>query len=593
MFVKVAVIQAPPVLLDRAATISGMLRHIAEVAAAGAKLVIFPEAYIPGYPTWVWRLKPGADMALAGDIHSRLREQSVDVGRGDLRPLTEAAASLGLTVVCGLHELDSEFSGTTLFNTVVVIGPDGTILNRHRKLLPTNPERMIWGRGDARGLRVIETPVGRVGCLICWENYMPLARYALYAQNLEILVAPTWDCGDEWIASMRHIAREGGCWVIATGTAFRGRMCRAISRAGIACSRTAKNGYVMGALIVRPSGRSRPDLTIVTSPYSTATSILQRRRDRGVPWTSQVTMLALTFFRSRSIEWRCRPLSFETAEIRNAEVRVGSNLRFRGGMFMTASFLEADISSHFLNPSPASAHARACASRYRPRSFSAGWSFGSGPGAQLSMKSASASEGARAMSTPQARRSAITRCPRGAVRPGVPAPRSAGAADLCGRSASLVSLRSSSASRSLAKSTLGLRLELAHPALGESREGAPPACGGAASSSRASAAPCRSRAARTAGAAICRACSSAKRSRRGRPCAWQSPRSCRSWSRSAGEPASPWRRCAACPVPGRAPRNGIVRRRLETAGRVADGGAEGGKGHSRNIYSIYKTKCNR
>jgi hypothetical protein len=99
MSVKVAVIQAPPVLLDRAATISGMLRHIAEVAAAGAKLVIFPEAYIPGYPTWVWRLKPGADMALAGDIHSRLREQSVDIARGDLRPLTEAAASLGLTVV--------------------------------------------------------------------------------------------------------------------------------------------------------------------------------------------------------------------------------------------------------------------------------------------------------------------------------------------------------------------------------------------------------------------------------------------------------------------------------------------------------------
>ena len=115
MSVKVAVIQAPPVLLDRAATISGMLRHITEVAAVGAKLVIFPEAYIPGYPTWVWRLKPGADMALAGDIHSRLREQSVDVGRGDLRPLTEAAASLGLTVVCGLHELDSRIQRHNAF----------------------------------------------------------------------------------------------------------------------------------------------------------------------------------------------------------------------------------------------------------------------------------------------------------------------------------------------------------------------------------------------------------------------------------------------------------------------------------------------
>jgi len=162
-------------------------------------------------------------MALAGEIHARLREQAVDVRRGDLIPLTEAAASHEVTVVCGFHELDSEFSGSTLFNTVVVIGPEGNVLNRHRKLLPTNPERMVWGRGDAGGLRVVDTPVGRIGCLICWENYMPLARYALYAQNLEILIAPTWDCGDEWIASMRHIAREGGCWVIATGTAIQAR----------------------------------------------------------------------------------------------------------------------------------------------------------------------------------------------------------------------------------------------------------------------------------------------------------------------------------------------------------------------------------
>src|SRR5258708_2967878 len=118
---KAAVIQAPPVLLNRAATLSAMLAHIAEVAAAGAKLGVFPEAHGPGYPPWVWRPKPGGPMALTGDIHSRLRDQAVDIARGDLTPLTEAAATHGLTVVCGLHELDSEFSGTTLFNTVVVI----------------------------------------------------------------------------------------------------------------------------------------------------------------------------------------------------------------------------------------------------------------------------------------------------------------------------------------------------------------------------------------------------------------------------------------------------------------------------------------
>src|SRR5258707_5046525 len=220
---KVAVIQKPPVLLDRTKTIETALASIAEAVREGASLLVFPEAYIPGYPTWIWRLRPGGDMALSSELHARLRENAVDLAGGHLQPLQDAAARHGVTIVIGMNELDSEFSGTTLFNTVVVIGPDGTVLNRHRKLLPTNPERMVWGRGDARGLRVVETPVGRIGSLICWENYLPLARYALYAQNLEILVAPTWDCGDEWIASMRHIAREGGCWVIATGTAVQAR----------------------------------------------------------------------------------------------------------------------------------------------------------------------------------------------------------------------------------------------------------------------------------------------------------------------------------------------------------------------------------
>ncbi|HXK54573.1 MAG TPA: carbon-nitrogen hydrolase family protein, partial [Hyphomicrobiales bacterium] len=153
--------------------------------------------------------------------HARLRKNAVDISGGDLVPVREAAASHGITVCCGMHEIDAEFSGTTLFNTVVLIGPDGAILNRHRKLLPTNPERMVWGRGDASGLRVVDTPVGRVGMLICWENYMPLARYALYAQNMDILLAPTWDTGERWLASMRHIAAEGGCWVVSTATALQ------------------------------------------------------------------------------------------------------------------------------------------------------------------------------------------------------------------------------------------------------------------------------------------------------------------------------------------------------------------------------------
>jgi nitrilase len=124
-------------------------------------------------------------------------------------------------VVCGIHERDGEFSRSTLYNTVVLIGSDGAILNRHRKLMPTNPERMVWGQGDASGLRVTPTAIGRIGSLICWENYMPLARFALYADGVEIYVAGTWDEGETWIATMRHIAAEGRCWVVGAGCSLR------------------------------------------------------------------------------------------------------------------------------------------------------------------------------------------------------------------------------------------------------------------------------------------------------------------------------------------------------------------------------------
>lgn len=222
MEVKAAICQRPPVLLDKKASMAAALAMVAEAADQGAKLMTFPEAFFPGYPTWVWRLRPGADMALGNEIHRQLQLNAIDMGSGDLDPLREAAVKHGMVIVMGMHELDSAFSGSTLFNTVVVIGDDGAILNKHRKLMPTNPERMVWGMGDASGLRVVDTKFGRLGCLLCWENYMPLARYALYAQQMDILVAVTWDCGDLWTASMRHIAKEGGCWVLSSATALQG-----------------------------------------------------------------------------------------------------------------------------------------------------------------------------------------------------------------------------------------------------------------------------------------------------------------------------------------------------------------------------------
>ena len=173
---KVAVIQKPPVLLDRDKTIAQAVGSINEAADAGATLLVFPEAHIPGYPTWIWRLKPGGDMALSSELHARLRQNAVDLNREDLRPLQDAASKHAVTVVMGINEIDSRFSGTTLFNTVVVIGPEGALLNRHRKLMPTNPERMVWGMGDASGLRVVDTPAGRVGAVSYTHLTLPTNR---------------------------------------------------------------------------------------------------------------------------------------------------------------------------------------------------------------------------------------------------------------------------------------------------------------------------------------------------------------------------------------------------------------------------------
>jgi len=134
--------------------------------------------------------------------------------------LQAAARDHGVVVVAGFNEIDGSLSGSTLFNSCVIIDADGSIANTHRKLMPTNPERMVWGFGDGTGLNVVDTAVGRVGALLCWESYMPLARFALYAQNIDIYVAPTWDSGESWLATMQHIAREGGCWVIGCATAL-------------------------------------------------------------------------------------------------------------------------------------------------------------------------------------------------------------------------------------------------------------------------------------------------------------------------------------------------------------------------------------
>ncbi|MGD8913684.1 MAG: carbon-nitrogen hydrolase family protein [Candidatus Thiodiazotropha sp.] len=214
---KVAVIQKAPVILNRSATIERAVELLGQAASQGAEMVVFTEAFIPGYPAWIWRLRPGSDWDTTETLHRRLLENAVDLEVDHLDHLCDAAHQHQVTVVCGIHERDHHSSRATLYNSVIVIGPDGSLLNRHRKLMPTNPERMVWGAGDASGLRVVDTPAGRIGTLICWENYMPLSRFALYAQGIDIYIAPTYDSGNDWLSSLQHISREAGCWVINSG----------------------------------------------------------------------------------------------------------------------------------------------------------------------------------------------------------------------------------------------------------------------------------------------------------------------------------------------------------------------------------------
>jgi len=215
----IAAIQAASVFLDRDACVEKACRLIREASAAGATLVVFPEAFLPGYPVWSWFIPPGRTHPLR-DLYHQLHAHSIAIPGPETRRLGEVAAECGVTVAIGVTERNAEASDSTLFCTLLYIGPDGVVLGKHRKLVPTAAERLVWGQGAEAGLDVHQLPFGRLGGLICWENYMPLARYALIAQGTQIHVAPTWDRGEPWISSMRHIAKEGRCFVVSACQAF-------------------------------------------------------------------------------------------------------------------------------------------------------------------------------------------------------------------------------------------------------------------------------------------------------------------------------------------------------------------------------------
>ena len=210
--VRAAVVQAAPVAFDREATLDRVEHWAAEAASAGAELVVFPEAFVGGYPK-------GADFgAVVGsrspegrDWFRRYHDSAVDVPGPATYRLGEIARDHGLHLVVGVIE---RMPGT-LYCTALTFGPDGALLGGHRKVMPTAMERLIWGFGDGSTLDVIPTDIGRLGAVICWENYMPQLRLALYGQGVELYCAPTVDDRETWLPTMRHIAVEGRCFVLS------------------------------------------------------------------------------------------------------------------------------------------------------------------------------------------------------------------------------------------------------------------------------------------------------------------------------------------------------------------------------------------
>lgn len=207
--------QAEPVVLDREATMAKLAELTAEAAGEGAELIVFPETFVSVYPSSAWA------KALAGWSDPRgkaafaaLAREAVEIPGPAADRLGEIARDNGVWLVTGVNELDPRRNGT-VYNALLYHAPDGSLALKHRKLVPTNHERLVWGQGDGGGLRALETPLGRIGGLICWENYMPLARFSLYESGVEIYLASTADDGDSWQATLVHIALESRAFVVS------------------------------------------------------------------------------------------------------------------------------------------------------------------------------------------------------------------------------------------------------------------------------------------------------------------------------------------------------------------------------------------
>ena len=267
--VSVAVVQAGSIPFDTEACVDKAVRLIGEAAAGGAKVIVFPEAFIPGYPKGLgYGLVVGARDAAGREEFRLYLDAAIDVPGPQTQRLGEAAAAHNCHVVIGVIERELG----TCYCTVLFFGPTGQLLGKHRKLMPTALERMIWGFGDGSTLTVVDSPYGRIGSVICWENYMPMLRMAMYAKNVALYCAPTADDRDTWIASMQHVALEGRCFVLTACQFFRKRDFPATVRVSLGDSPDA---VLMrgGSAIISPLGK------VIAGPHFGSETILTATLD--------------------------------------------------------------------------------------------------------------------------------------------------------------------------------------------------------------------------------------------------------------------------------------------------------------------------
>ncbi len=248
---RVAAVQAAPVFMDEQATIDRVAKLTQQAEHGGAELVVFPEAFVPGPPVWIDTARIWDD---DDEWFALLVDQAVVVPSSSTERLGQIAREAGVWLVIGVDERD----GGTIYNTLLYFGPDGALVEQHRKLMPTGSERTVWGMGDGSTLRTIATSFGQLGGLICWENYMPLARFYLYSQGVDVWVAPTLATGDGWVATMRHIAREGRMFVVGVNPCMHARQ--------IPASFPRPDAFYPAADREREDGWLLPGNTVIVAP---------------------------------------------------------------------------------------------------------------------------------------------------------------------------------------------------------------------------------------------------------------------------------------------------------------------------------------